>query len=565
MSAPSYPHVTFWALHRTRIDHVLPDMLKNWLAAQFKNPGGGYMSRAASSGSLPTRRCSSRSPTHSCGERTQDTPRSPTKTVCSASNLRRVYAILTRTIRRTAIAERIPFEILCTIAGELEDPPRNDLAITVSKHQKNQHLILMRNVCKTWRGQLLQSKLLWQDVSFDTTRRGTIEMAESFLDLLEKFSFNVYAIGSPGDLTGDAGVQLMARGLLLRLRRRVQDIKRCGFHTPSKEFCAYLDLPSSKVSYLNLSGTRESGTFSGDFPVLRELHVPASFFSSLKAPTFPELTTFSLRAQDTPTSLLWMLQLLRGMPRLTALLLEGFTDFDIDCGGEPTPKLLGLKTLDLTGCDFDVILSCFVAPNIRDCKISEFVLPHGEPTSIYRFFTSPPPTSATDTTPDQQEPSSLSISIYSKNITAFYMDLVDGDRKFTLSSIWTQPPGVWQSWTEQVLTALSARFRPTTGIQLYLSFTGPIPRSLYSPLLQLPHVTDLSIRSSSGVIVDTLRSLMALDDDLMPVALPTLRSLIIEGVLSFTDDEIDVVKAYMNFRSCGNNYLHKMPDKSDTP
>lgn len=435
------------------------------------------------------------------------------------------------------------------IARELEDPPGDDLTVTVSKHRKNQSLILMKNVCKTWKERLLRSKLLWQDVCFDTTRRGTIKMAGSFLDLLEESPFNVYVISSPGDLNGDTGIQLMAKDLLLRLRQRVQDIRRCGFHTPSKELCAYLDFPPSKLSYLNLGDTRESVTFSGSFPVLSELHVSTSFFSSLEASTFPKLTTFSLRAQDTPTSLLWILQLLQRMPRLTTLLLEGFTDFEIDDGGWPAPKLLGLKTLALIRCNFHVIVPCLVAPNICDCRISECVLPHHEPTSIYQFLTGPPSTSATATAPDQQKPSSLNISLYNKNITAFCMDLVDGDYKFTFSSTWTQPSDMWQRWVEQVFVALSARFRPMTGIRLHLYFTGPIPRSLYSALLQLPHVTDLSIQSSSSVIADILGSLMALDQDFMPAALPTLRSLVIEGVLSFTRDEIDTLKAYVDFRA----------------
>ena len=167
------------------------------------------------------------------GQWTRGTPCSTTKTVRGGSNLHPVSITLTKAISRTPIAERIPFEILYIIAGELEDPPRDDFPITVSKHQKNQRLIVMRNICKTWKERLLQSKLLWQDVCFDTTREGTIEMAESFLDLLEGSSFNVYVTGSPGDLTGDTRVQLMARDLLLCLCQRVQDVGCYGFHTPS--------------------------------------------------------------------------------------------------------------------------------------------------------------------------------------------------------------------------------------------------------------------------------------------------------------------------------------------
>lgn len=482
------------------------------------------------------------------GDWIRGTPYSTTKTVRDNSNLHRISTTLTRVMSRMSIAERIPFEILCIIAGELEDQSRDNFPITVSKHRKNQYLVLMKNVCKIWKEQLLQSGLLWQDVCFDTIRRSTIEMAESFLDLLEGSSFNVYATSSPGDLTGGTGVQLMAKNLLLRLRRRVQDIKFCGFHTPSREFCAYLALPSSKISYLNLGGTRESGTFSGGFPALRELYVPTSFFLSLDATTFPTLTTLSLRAQVTTTSLLWMLRLLRKMPRLTILLLEGFASFVMDCRGEAALELPDLKTLAFTICDFRAMLSYLVAPNIRDCKIYGCVSPHHEPTPIYRFLTSPSPTSMITTAPDQRGPS-LKISIRYENIAAFYVDLIDGDHKFTLSSIWTQPPDVWQSWTEQFLTALSARFKPTAGTQLSLSFTGPIPRLLYSPLLQLPLVSNLMILSSSGAMADILESLMDLDEESRPTAFPTLRSLTIEGVSSFSHDEVDTVKTYMNFRA----------------
>lgn len=550
---PHRPHKLLRIPHRCHTDDVLHDTLKNWLAAKSKTPGSGYMSQAVPPGSLPTRDRAP-GPPATCTRREwiqgtshSHSPCSPTKPVRNGFNPHRIPTVLTKTTNRR-IAERIPFEILCMIAGELEDPPRDDLPITVSKHQKNQRLISMRSVCKSWKEQLLRSKLLWQDVCFDTTRRGTIKMAESFLDLLEGSSFDVYATSSPGDLAGDTGVQLMARDLLLRLRQRIQDIRHCGFHTPSKEFRAHLGLPSSKVSYLNLGSTRESGTFSGDFPVLRELYIPASFFSSVEASTFPTLTTLSLCAKDTPTSLLWMLRLLRGAPRLTTLLLEGFTNFDIDCGSEVAPKLIGLKTLALTRCDFRAILSCMVAPNIHHCRIHGYISPRHEPTSIYQFLASPPPTSTT-TTPDRQGPPSLHISIVNETITTFYMDLIDGDHKFTLSSTWTQPPDVWQSWTEQFLAVLSARFRPLMGIRLSLSFTGPIPKPLYSPLLRLPHVTDLLIRSSSSVLTEILGSLMALDEESTPVSLPTLRSLVIDGVSSFTNDDIDVVKAYMSFRS----------------
>lgn len=300
-----YHHQALWKLRSTPIDHVLHDALKNWVIAESTIPGGGCVSEAPPSDPLPTHNYPSGSPTTYARGWTRETPRSAAKTVRDVSKLYCVSAVLTGIISRKSIAERILFEILCMIAEELEDPPRDDFPITTSKLWKNRRLILMRNVCKTWKEQLLQTKSLWEDVCFNTTRRGTIEMAESFLDLMEKTPFNIYVTGSPEDLTGDSRVQLMARGLLLRLCRRVEDIRRYGFHTPSKELCAYLDLPSSKVSYLNLSGAREPGTFSGNFPVLHELYVPTSFFSSLDAVTFPTLTTFSLRAQATPTSLLW--------------------------------------------------------------------------------------------------------------------------------------------------------------------------------------------------------------------------------------------------------------------
>lgn len=508
------------------------------------------MSQATSPDSPPTCHSTSESSTiHSWGEQTQDAFSFPTETVRDASKPHRVHAILTQTISRVTIAERIPSEILCMIAGELEDPPRDGLTITVSKHQKNLRLILMKSVCKTWKEQLLQSKVLWQDIYFDTTHRATIKMAWLFLNLLEESSFNVYAISSPEDLNGNTGVQLLAKNLLLRLRQNIQNIRHCGLHTPSKELRAYLDLPSSKISYLNLGDTRESVAFSGNFPVLCELHVTTSFFSSMDTSPFPKLTTFSLRAQDIRTSLLWMLRLLEGMPRLATLRLEDFTDFEMDYDGEPAPKLLDLKTLALTHCDFHVVLSSLTAPNIRNCRISECVLPRHKPTTIYQFLTSPSKMSVTATTHKRQGPPSLNISIRNETTTAFYMDLVDDDHKFTLRSTWARPPYVWQNFAEQVLAALPTRFRPTTETRLHLSFTGSIPRSLYSPLLQLLHIEELWIQSSSGVMVDILESLMTLDEDSMPVALPMLRTLVIEGILSFTHDEIDVVKAYMNFRA----------------
>jgi hypothetical protein len=446
-------------------------------------------------------------------------------------------------MKRATIAERIPPEILYMIADELEEPPNDGLSITASKHQKNQRLILMKNVCKTWELHLLQSKLLWRDVCFDTTRRSTIEMAGSFLDLLEESPFSVYAASSPGDLAGDSGVQQMAKALLLRISQRAQDIKHYGIHTPSKEFSAHLDLPSSKLWYLNIDCTRVSGDFSGDFSVLRGTCIPVSVFSSWTNPTFPELTTLSLRNQwSSSISLSQILRSLRGMPKLAALVLDSFMNFDPDHGDEAAVELPGLKTLALTQCDTNAILSHLVVPDVRDCSIYADISPRDEPSLIYGFLSGPP--AKTPTTPDQQRTPSLRISIHNipTSIKILSVGLVGDNHELRLNLLWGRESNDWQSWMEQFLTAVSTRFKPTTEIQLALFLTGPVPPPLYSPILRIPRVVGMSVWSSSSGVADILSSLMTVNEDSTLAALPTLRILTISGVLFFKPDEIAVVQ-----------------------
>jgi len=307
-------------------------------------------------------------------------------------------------VNRVTVVERIPAEVLLMIAGELEETPSDGLSITVSKHRKNQHLVLMKNVCKTWKLCLLQSKPLWRDICFNTTRRSTVEMAGAFLDLVGGNPFNVYAASSRGDLIGDSEVQVMTRGLLLRLRQHAQDIEHCGFHTPSKEFRTYLDLPSSKLWYLNIDRADPSGVLSGDFSALRGACIPISALLPLTTSAFPKLMTLSLHNQGvSPMSLSRMLRLLRGTPNLTALMLHSFADFDSDREDE-APVELPLKTLTLDECDACAILPHLIVPYVRDCSIRGEIHTDDEPSLIYGFL-SGPPTQATTPTNQSQTPS----------------------------------------------------------------------------------------------------------------------------------------------------------------
>lgn len=482
-----------------------------------------------------------------CPSTLAESPPVPPPVTCVMDLIRTMCSRPRLTISRTPIAERLPPEMLCMVAGGLEESPGDDLAIATSKHQKNRRLVSMTSVCKTWKKHLLRSKLLWRDICFDTTQQRTIELAESFLDLLEECPFNLYVISSPGDVTGNTRAQLMARALLLRIRQRIQDVNHCAFLTPSKELSAYLDLPSSKVWYLKLDDSQEPMTL-GKFSALRGLCVPVSFFSPPRASAFPELTTLSLRTRDARTSLLWMLRLLRAMPRLAVLLLQGFTDLSMDHDNEAALELPELKVLALTHCDFHVILALLVTPNLRDCKIYGRLPPSHEFTSMYQFLSWPTPPSTTTTSPHQKELISFHISIYDNALASFSMDLISGDRRFAFG-LWKGDPDAWESWTNGLLTALLARPRPATEIRLSLSLTGPIPRPLHSLLLRFPHVTNLTIQSSGGIMVDIIGSLMDLDEGLTPSIFPTLRSLTIDGVSSFTPNKIDVIKAYVAFRA----------------
>ena len=83
----STPSRSFRAPHRTNVDNVLHDALKNWLIAESKTPGGGYMSQARSSSPLPTYRCTSGLSTiRSWRERTQEASRFLAEIVRDASN-----------------------------------------------------------------------------------------------------------------------------------------------------------------------------------------------------------------------------------------------------------------------------------------------------------------------------------------------------------------------------------------------------------------------------------------------------------------------------------------------
>lgn len=531
----------------TYLEHDLRDALTNRVVTESKTPRSHHLFEATPEGSPP--KCpSDPSPAQACRQQAINPRLRTSKSVRNTPNACCFFPILTEVVNRVTIVERIPSDVLLMIASELEELPSDGQSITASKHQKNQRLVLMKNVCKTWKIYLLQSKLLWGDICFNTTRRSTIEMAGSFLDLLEKTTFNVYAASSPGDLIGGSDVQVMARDLLLRLGQRVKDIKHCGIHTPSEEFCAYLDLPVSKLWYLNIEDAHLPGVLLGDLSALRGACIPTSTSWPWTNSTFPDLTTLSLhnqRASSIPLS--QILRLLRGAPKLTALTLTGFAHFDPDREDEVAVEL-PLEVLTLTGCDACAILPHLVIPYVRDCNIHGEINMDDEPSSMYGFLSGPP--AKTTTVPNQPRTPSLRISVYNR-IKFFSMDLVGGDHRFRLGLDWGPEPNNWQRWMEQLLTAVSTRFKPMTEIRLDFFFTGPIPPTLYSPLLQIQRVAHMSIHCSGGgaVTVDILRSLMAVNEDSTLAALPALRGLTVSGVLSFKPDEIDVIRAYMDFRA----------------
>ena len=262
----------------------------------------------------------------------------------------------------------MPEEILSLICKTTEDFSRDHTAFS-RKYAKNITVLILSQVCRTWRFRISTNASLWKDIAFDVCDHQSVKLAHHSLDVMEKTDalFSVYA-----RLHGDPrpAVRIFSR-LQLLIGRVVHfeyfgELGECG---------RYLDRPAENL--LHLSGPLDLDSqmttifskpiFAGQVPRLRSMAMPSAIQCAGWATPLSTLTDLELVPPHLGHTIpiVSLFNLFSGLPALKRLKLSGFGVID-DVGYELQQAYLPhLEILDLNQSDIQTLLNHIHTPNLQ--------------------------------------------------------------------------------------------------------------------------------------------------------------------------------------------------------
>ncbi|KAF9790985.1 hypothetical protein BJ322DRAFT_1104641 [Thelephora terrestris] len=221
----------------------------------------------------------------------------------------------------------LPIDALTCVCEQLESSSAKD--ITMLKHEVNQTILALSNVCRSWRNHVISCKSLFRNIAFCISSEESIVTAGVFLNVLRGTAvpINVYA-----RLGQSFNPDPMIIVLFTRLRPHLSHIIHFEYDGDIAKYRSYLNHPTPNLLFFSDNFDTYPGNgpplFCGQMPRLRVLTTLSQAPQIIWATsTLSDLTTLNLGflGSDLHVPLGSFLDLLRGTPRLESLSVQSFT------------------------------------------------------------------------------------------------------------------------------------------------------------------------------------------------------------------------------------------------
>jgi len=269
---------------------------------------------------------------------------------------------------RADIPAPLSGDILATVCDLLESPPFTKRTALL-KHKKNQTILALSHVCRSWYRQITGCKSIFRDIAFDVSSEESIVTAGVFLKILERTTVPINVHASLGQ---SCDPDPMLTRLFTQLRPHSQHIVHFEYNGDMARYCGYLDLPAPNLLFFSDSFDTYPGSgpplFCGQMPRLRVL-TTLSLASRIvwATSTLSDLTILNLGFLDSEPyiPLGSFLNLLRGSPCLESVNVLRFTPVISHNEDLRDIFLPRLHTLNLVHNKFHAIVKHLRIPNVR--------------------------------------------------------------------------------------------------------------------------------------------------------------------------------------------------------
>lgn len=431
--------------------------------------------------------------------------------------------------------------------GPLREAHSARSTIPLRKFAKNQTILAMSQVCRTWKSQLTHSKYLWRDIAFDVTEPKSVLLAKDFLDLVKDSTIPLHIYAAFGR-SADPEVS----GLLQNLRTHIDRWETFEYHGELKEYRQYFHLGAQRLCHFSdhhdfsSSLLPPQNIFAGKTPALRSLST--SQIGNWSPSTLANVTELNISfcQQSARFSFRSLIELFRSTPNLEVLRLASPKPPLLDCAAEQSVDLPRLEILRLYNPNIYPLVAHLRLPCVRGMVFSSSydrwsrVLSHQVFESRNIFSSFPPITLL------EQEFSSVEIQICSlpNGSLRFSIHLSNDDKYFfwihlnLLGEGWCR----WNDYFKRSITELAERVRLGAGAHLQLLSDFPLD---CNPFLGFNAVKFLTF---DGHARDILQMLICVSHGTPPPTLfPRLEVLILMDD-QMNDGEISLIPACLGLR-----------------
>jgi len=434
-------------------------------------------------------------------------------------------------------------DVLAAVCNQLEPTPTTTGSVAALRHEKNQTILALSNVCRLWCHHITGCKHLFRDIAFDASCRESVVTAGVFLKMLEgtRVPISVYA-----NLGQSPHPSSAVTKLFIQLRPHIQRIVHFEYDGDMAGYRSHLDRPAPSLRFFSDGFDTHPGNglpiFRGQMPELRVL-IALSPTSQIvwATSTLPNLTILNLGFLDMGPSipLSSLLDLLRGSPRLENISVQCFTP--VVNPNEAIQKVLLplLHTLTLRHNEFHTILKHLGMPNVRKVffcgesypvsgqelnpTFKDLHLFAGVPP--FPIFERPIETLRLETTGNGRTNVDFRIRLAAEEgfvvqvSLSWILDAVPLFDEYLKHSI---------MWLTGVVS-----LAPQARVELFLAYMAPLDIPVYQPFLLAVDIGNLTIWGGFGV--DVLDRLTARAGSECP--LPRLKLLNIVGQLPISGEE----------------------------
>lgn len=425
--------------------------------------------------------------------------------------------------------------------------------IPLKKHQKNQLILSMSHVCRSWRVRMMGLKRLWREIAFDVeTQPASANLAAFFLTVIkdDNIPIRIYTRFPFGDLPDPTVISLLSE-----LRGQTHRWETFLYWGRLGPYRPYLDLPAPELrnfsdnhdlSHLYF-GPTTTQLFAGHFPGLRSLVTSA--LGGWQPATLVQLEALDLWDCNAGFSIGSLLNFLRCTPRLEQISIISPNLPIHDCQSGEVICLPFLKDIKVRNPDFYSIVEHLAIPNARVVFMYS-VYTRGAPgLQVGPAFQAPHPFLGLDSmgTPLFRQAvvvASFDVQTTSSGFTFTVSFVTEKKTSLCISLEWVGGVhiGEWMAYIESSISAL-ARMDYRPGATLQVKMDGYTVD--HHPLLRLSAIEHFAVECRD------LSKILEVLNCYQPPLLPNLKSLFAPE----TELDEKTVKSLLNFLQSRRNLV----------